>query len=197
MPLAKAIAVVMAAEVIGSALSALNAWLTIGVMERIHAGDVPREHLVVFARRMQALGVLEFVILVTAVVLFCMFMVRANRNARSFGAVLANSPGWAAGWFFVPIASWWKPYYAMKEIWQASDAEAGTALNPPVPSLLPLWWWAYLAHLFVGGPFSQTSGPRQYGTMIVSSALTIVAAVLAAMVVMRLARLQERRTRAA
>ena len=55
--------------------------------------------------------------------LFCLFMPRANRNARAFGSSMSISPGWAAGWFFVPIANLWMPYQAMKEIWQGSDPD--------------------------------------------------------------------------
>ena len=74
-------------------------------------------------------------------------MPRANRNARAFGAPLSNSPGWAAGWFFVPIAFWWKPYYAMKEIWQGSDPDpAVNPLQARVSALLP-WWWTYCSRL--------------------------------------------------
>jgi len=204
--LANAIAVVLGAEAIGKALVAVNAYLTIGVMERISGGEeIPREQLVAIDMRSQGLAVLGLVTLVAAAVLFCIFMVRANRNARSFGATLANTPGWAAGWFFVPFASLWKPYYAMKEIWQGSDAEAVASLNPPVPALLPLWWWAFILHNLVGGALSQGSG-RAHGPeglistsrmLIVSSVVTIVAAVLAIMVAKQLARRQDRRASAA
>ena len=158
LPLANGVAVVMGVDAVSKALVAANAFLTIGVMLRIRAGEtIPRERLVAIDMRSQALGTLGLVTLVVGVVLFCMFMVRANRNARSFGAVLTNSPGWAAGWFFVPVAFWWKPYFAMKEIWQASDAQAGASLNPPVPALLPLWWWAFILHNLMASSYSQTS----------------------------------------
>jgi hypothetical protein len=204
--LANGIAFVMAAEVAGKLMVAVNSYLTIGVMERIQAGEtIPRPQLVAIDTRSQALALFGLAVLTAAAVLFCLFMARANRNARALGGTLTNSPGWAAGWFFVPFASLWKPYYAMKEIWQASDPGAGASLDPPVPALLPLWWWAFLVHNFAGGAISQVSkrsrGPEGListsSTQIVSSVITIVAALLAALVVGRLARQQERRAVAA
>ena len=101
-----------------------SALVTIGVMRRVAAGEAvdsacsPRSTSAAEAAR-PCSGLL----VLAAIVLFCLFMPRANRNARAFGAPMSNSPGWAAGWFFVPVAFWWKPYYAMKEIWQGSDPD--------------------------------------------------------------------------
>lgn len=65
---------------------------------------------------------------------------RANFNLRQLGVTnLKHTPGWAIGWYFVPIFNFWKPYQAMREIWLAShDLHNWTDKN--VSSLLP-WWW--------------------------------------------------------
>ena len=119
-------------------------------------------------------------------------------------APLSNSPGWAAGWFFVPIVYLWKPYYAMKEIWQGSDPDPTVdAFNAPVSPLLPLWWWMYLAFFASRGFFSVASKdtPGREGFIsimkmrIAISGITIVAAFLAAAVVRRLALRQDERQR--
>ena len=76
---------------------------------------------------------------VGTLVLVLMWIHRANYNAHQLGAAeMKFTPGWAIGWYFIPIAMLWKPYQAMKEIWQAS-------FNPSrwweedTPPLLPLW----------------------------------------------------------
>src|ERR1700754_3506800 len=70
--------------------------------------------------RQQIIAIVRFPLLVTTIIVFAVWIHRANRNARALGAVgMRFSPGWAVGWFFVPIANLWKPYQAMKEIWQA------------------------------------------------------------------------------
>ncbi len=65
---------------------------------------------------------------------------RANYNARQLGAAdMAFSPGWAVGWHFVPIAWFWKPYQAMREIWQASVSPSSWKRQAGSPLLV--WWW--------------------------------------------------------
>lgn len=65
-------------------------------------------------------------------------------NVRAFGATgLKIRPGWAVGWYFIPIANLWKPYQAMKEIWQASS-EPLDWQNRPVPGLMPAWWTLWI-----------------------------------------------------
>jgi len=73
-------------------------------------------------------------------VLFCIWTYRANHNARQLGAPdMQFTPGWAVGWYFIPIANLWKPYQAMREIWQASANPAHWQQQPRGP-ILPLWW---------------------------------------------------------
>ena len=69
---------------------------------------------------------------------------RANYNARALGATrMEFTPGWAVGWYFIPIASFWKPYQAMKEICRAS-LRPSRWWEEKAPSLLPLWWGLWL-----------------------------------------------------
>lgn len=82
-----------------------------------------------------------------SVVLVGMWIYRAHANL--FAADLTGleySPGWSVGWFFVPIACLFKPFQAMRELWNAShgaqdnfDADAEIQLN--------IWWGAFV----VGG----------------------------------------------
>src|SRR5947207_9229050 len=109
--LAKAIAVLMVIDVLIEVAIGANSYLTIGVIHKIEAGEVTAseglQHTIV---RFTGLGGLGFLVLVPIIVLFCVFMARANRNARAFGSPMSNTPGWSAGWFFIPFANWWKPY---------------------------------------------------------------------------------------
>jgi hypothetical protein len=51
-----------------------------------------------------------------AFVLVGVWIYRANANAHALGGDLSVSPGWAVGWFFVPIACLFKPYLAMRRL---------------------------------------------------------------------------------
>lgn len=150
------------------------------------------------------LGVLAFLVAIPIIVLFCLFMARANRNARAFGSPVSNTPGWAAGWFFVPVAFWWKPYEAMKEIWQGSDPDPRVyAWQSRVSALLPWWWAAYLLrHLssivahFIGKGDNQIQNMIQIcQTQLVCLLPSVAAAGLAAAVVLAVGRRQDDRQR--
>lgn len=96
------------------------------------------ESLLGFAYAMSAL------VLFVSSVSVLMWIHRANHNARQLGATgLKFTPGWAVGWYFIPIASIWKPYQAMKEICQASF-NPGRWWDEDRPALLPAWWALWL-----------------------------------------------------
>jgi hypothetical protein len=92
--------------------------------------------------RQRVIGAIRFVEIVTAIVVFTMWIYRANHNARQLGAVgMEFTPGWSVGWYFIPIANLWKPYEAMREIWKASAAPAQWK-DQPRGEILP-WWWGF------------------------------------------------------
>lgn len=77
---------------------------------------------------------------VVTAVLIAAWTYRANHNARQLGAAdMHFTPMRAAGWYFVPIAWFWKPYQVMKEIWRAS-VDPSAWRGAPVPPLLRYWW---------------------------------------------------------
>jgi hypothetical protein len=206
LPLANTIVAVMALHVLAEIMVVVNAVVAIGVMKNVLNGEtVDQAQIAAIDTRTDMLTVLLNVLWLAAIVAYCLFMPRANKNARAFGSRMSNTPGWAAGWFFVPIVYLWKPYYAMKEIWQGSDPDPAVhAFDAPVSPLLPLWWWMYLAFFFSRGFFSSANnkeeqGPSSFIAMsnvrIVMSVITILAAFLAAAVVRRLAVRQEERQR--
>jgi hypothetical protein len=88
--------------------------------------------------------ILQTGLFVATAIPFGMWIVRAHRNVRALSAVgLEISPGWALGYYFIPIANLWKPYQAMRDLWKAST-------NPPgwpavrTGSVLVIWWIVWL-----------------------------------------------------
>ncbi len=59
------------------------------------------------------------------------------------------TPGWAVGWFAVPIVSLWMPFKAMKELWQGSHAMA-IDTQSTAPALLWVWWLSWIASNIAG-----------------------------------------------
>ena len=69
---------------------------------------------------------------------------RAHVSAQTGGgAEISTSPGWAVGWFFVPIANLWKPYVAMWELWRHHHP-IGDGGAVEGGALLRCWWGFWL-----------------------------------------------------
>jgi hypothetical protein len=205
-PLAMAMTVVLALFVLFAAVEIVNCFVAIRTINRILANDVvtDTERSAVDERNVlitQASSILNLAV----VVLFCFFMPRANRNVRVFGAGgLSFTPRWAAGVFFVPIWALYKPYQAMKEIWQGSDPDRalGSWLGK-APALLSWWWGMYLtmegASQLFNNLFRRTRElpemTTRYGAQIAVCVVSTMSAVLAIAVVRALASRQDERQR--
>lgn len=81
---------------------------------------------------------------------FLMWCHRVYRNLPALGARrLESTPGWAVGWYFVPIASFFKPFQTMAETWQHSDpAQIGEVRKTTSP-IVVLWWAGFIITILV------------------------------------------------
>jgi hypothetical protein len=94
----------------------------------------------------------QLVAMLVSFVLVGCWIYRASANAHSFSDDMSISPGWAVGWYFIPIANLFKPFQAMKETWMASHYR-GDWRSEPAPSLMTCWWGLWI----VTGILSQVS----------------------------------------
>lgn len=95
--------------------------------------------------------------LIAGFVYLMIWVYRANQNLIRLSAIGSNfSPGWAVGWWFIPVFNLFRPYQMMKELWLGSapviDPHAPSSWEylPPPPWLL--WWWL---GLLIIGKFSR------------------------------------------
>ncbi len=132
------------------ALSVMGALLsTIGIATG-QATQLEVESLTMLDIVTMLLGLAQLGLYIATAVVFCMWVHRANRNARALGAVGMNfTPGWAVGWFFIPIMNLWKPFQAMREIWHASD-NPNVVPEERAPTLVSIWWTLWLLTNFLG-----------------------------------------------
>ena len=91
---------------------------------------------------------------IATIIYFGMWIYRAAKNVVDAGYALNDSPGWAVGWYFIPFANLFKPFSAMRQIWNASHGQ--TELDAPEP-LLNIWWAAWLIASFASGVAFQIS----------------------------------------
>jgi len=106
------------------------------------------------------------------------------------GHPMSFTPGWSVGWYFVPIANLFKPYLAMKEIWQRSHKDQSVS-----SAILGLWWAAWLISYFLSefamhafmGADSVTEYSSSAMTYIVCDGFDVVLNIVALMLVTRIA----------
>lgn len=124
---------------------------------------------------------------VLAIVFFSIWIHRACANAWAFGqSPMSTTPGWAVGWFFVPFANLVKPFRAMKEIWFGSDPSGSVAITP---GLVGGWWGTWIVSGIVWRISSKIEGSH---LEVVAGLLTAISAVLAVLVMTRVAANQRR-----
>lgn len=100
-------------------------------------------------KRQGLVGIIYLFVFVTSGLLILRWIHRANYNARQLGALnMTFSPGWAIGYYFIPILTLWKPYQAMKEIWEASK-EPSDRPSQGSSGLLPLWWGLWIVSIII------------------------------------------------
>jgi hypothetical protein len=112
---------------------------------------------------------------VTTVVVFAMWIHRANRNARALGAThLHFTPGWAVGWYFIPIFHLWKPMQAMREIWHASR-NPHAAPSDETPGIIGGWWGLWLLTNLLGQlSLRYTLSADTSRAMVVSEIISLI-----------------------
>ncbi|MCY1171993.1 hypothetical protein D9M73_121190 [compost metagenome] len=81
---------------------------------------------------------------------------RANANAHTLSDAMMISPGWSVGWYFIPIASLFKPFQAMRETWQVSVCPSDP-YSAPVPAVMRIWWGLWVASNILSNVSSRIS----------------------------------------
>ena len=171
------------------------------------AGDVPLGpygEYPIHAAATQATGLLRLpsvaVGLITSVIVL-KWIYRANMNAHAWTGGMRVSPPWSIGWFFVPVASLWKPFQGVSDTWMASH---GLPLSGEAPNHLKVWWGLWLASGILGSISNrlawraETVGPMHMaaGVEAISTLSSLGAALLFLNIVKRVTRAQTQRLRA-
>ncbi|MEZ4268845.1 MAG: DUF4328 domain-containing protein [Myxococcota bacterium] len=97
--------------------------------------------------REAVVGIAHFVVMLCTYVVVGRFLYRTSQRLHAVaGASMEFTPGWTIGWFFVPVASLFKPYEAVREMWQVSapPAEGRLPSATDVPAAFRWWWGLWL-----------------------------------------------------
>lgn len=145
------------AGIVASVISIFVTVSEIGLIDRILAGEfVSDAEIDDNDARVLLVAWLGVAVYAVTVVFFAMWIHRASSNLDPLGAQNQRfSPGWAVGWWFVPIMWLWRPYQVVKEIWLGSDpyyvgGKANQWKEAPVWRWLGWWWAAWILSGVVG-----------------------------------------------
>ena len=128
-----------------------------------------------------AIYLFSSVIYLASVVVVSLWIYRAHANLYAAGFDgLEYTPGWSVGWFFVPVANLFKPFQAMRELWNASHQQEDAFPSEP-DRRLKLWWGMWIA----GNALGNLSGKSflQSGETGLSAGLVVDLAAFAIMIV--------------
>jgi hypothetical protein len=95
------------------------------------------------------IGLLQSGLGIVTGITFLKWIYRAYKNIQGFGAEgLRFSPGWAVGYYFIPILSLVRPVQVMSEIWRASDDPRNWPRRPG-SWVIASWWTLFLLYTAV------------------------------------------------
>lgn len=147
-----------------------------GTVDLERAEMTPADALAVFSY----LGWVLFFI--GSVIVVGMWIYRAQSNLVAAGFDLEISPGWAVGWFFVPLANFVMPFRAMKQLMMRSEGYEDLGEVDTTNLLVP-WWGTWL-----GGNILNSISERlpQLESAFVIAAIGSAALVISAFLLMRI-----------
>ena len=156
----------------------ISGFMQYQLLEGFRTGAYPQSDIHRLAKsndtRQAIVGLTQMAVLIITAIFFLKFIYRANYNARQLGATnMRFSPGWSVGWYFIPIANLWKPYQAMSEIWRASKNPQNPEAES-VPSLLPLWWFAWIVSNILGRASFKLAFAKDISSLITGSIVSII-----------------------
>lgn len=116
---------------------------SIAVIQAYQAGSADMSDLQRVDSVSQAAGIATIIINLSTIVLVGRWIYRVNKNAHSLSDDMEMTPGWNIGWFFIPIASLWKPFEGVRQSWRAS-VSPWNAAEAQVPAWITLWWVCWI-----------------------------------------------------
>jgi uncharacterized protein DUF4328 len=144
--------------------------------------------------RHAAISAVSLLAFLATAVAWLFWIHRAYANVAELGTGKTNhSPGWAVGYWFVPIMSLFRPYQITKETWVRSR-DAGAGPSGGGTAVVGWWWLLWVAdQIFTNATSRLGSGAKSIAALqgvtimgMIGDALTVGAALLALAVVRRI-----------
>ena len=174
--LTKALVVLLALGAGWELVSLYSSSLQLELLNRVNFTEAEAE---ANNARQLAVSLLQIGLYLATVVCFGVWIVRANRNVRALGARgLPITPGWAVGYFFVPILNLFRPYQAMRDLMKASR-DPGRWRKAAGSPIILLWWLLWIVSNIAGqAAFRISAAANNPESLKDATQVQIVAAVL-------------------
>jgi len=161
--------------------------------------------------RTAALAVLALLMLLGTGVVFLVWMNKAYKNLKFFGATtLRRGTGWSVGGWFIPFANLVLPFQTMRDIWVGSDparADYPTEWWKGGPSAAVVgWWWGLWLLMGATGQMAWRTAPDDFAPIgeylannlvhILANLVIVPAAIVAVRLVTQVTQRQQQRAQA-
>ncbi|MFJ6391663.1 DUF4328 domain-containing protein [Streptomyces sp. NPDC091972] len=139
-------------------------------------------------------------VLLACSVVFVIWLWRVRVNAEVFAPEgHSKARGWVIAGWVVPIAGFWYPRRVVLDVWDASSPEGRREGH----ALVNVWWTLWLLTSVVGRLLASTAEEADTGQeihdtavqMLFADGVDLVAALVAAVLVLRLTRMQDEKAR--
>jgi hypothetical protein len=121
------------------------------------------------------------------VVVTAMWLHQANSNLHAAGIEMAFSPSWAWGWYFIPFANLFKPFQAMREIWNESHRTRDTFAGYE-DALMRTWWGCWIVGNILSNVTSRLGSIAPGSSFEIVNLLEAVMLSVAALLLLRIVR---------
>lgn len=142
--LARVCSVLLAVMVLAELCIGAFSYRTLVFLSDIEAGALTGPDLETAATQIDSWGLVVgvgYIALFVLTAIFCgVWIYRASWNAREIQPEPDRiKPGWAVGWYFVPLLAYWMPFKAMVQTGNSSDNPEGDIDDSP-PGFVLAWW---------------------------------------------------------
>jgi hypothetical protein len=99
------------------------------------------------------IGIFQFAAFLATAACWLVWLHRAYANLRLMGTERSDyTPGWAVGYWFIPILNLFRPYQITKEVWlRSAGRNAVESIKGLPPAAILSWWWGvYLISNLLG-----------------------------------------------
>ncbi|MEU7178625.1 MULTISPECIES: DUF4328 domain-containing protein [Streptomyces] len=194
--LAKAVSILLAVVVVTDMFAVWADYQSLDMVNRLISDfdSVTGQEIDSVDMRYRLAGIVQSAALIATGVVFLVWFHRVRVNAEVFAPEYhAKKRGWTIWGWICPVVNLWFPRRIALDTWNASADE-----NQRGAKLLNWWWALWLMTEFIGWAagrqYARATTPeeiqRALGSVLVTDALDIVAAILAILFVRRLTQMQ-------